>query len=100
MGLKKGQTNNPAGKPPGTKNKVNAELREMISDFLNGEFDTIKADFKKLEPKDRMKVYTDLLNYGLPRLQATTLDIDFEALTEDQLQKIIDGLLERAQNNE
>lgn len=98
MGLPKGKTNNPAGKPPGTKNKVNAELREMISDFLNTEFDTIKADFKKLEPKDRMKFYTDLLQYGLPRLQATTLDIDFEALTEDQLQKIIDGLLERAQN--
>ncbi len=76
MGLQKGYTNNPAGKPPGTKNKINAELREMISEFLNSEFETVKIDFQKLEAKDKLKFYTDLLQYGLPKLQATTFDTD------------------------
>ena len=34
MGLKKGQTNNPAGRPKGAINKANRELRDMIKDFL------------------------------------------------------------------
>jgi predicted component of type VI protein secretion system len=96
MGLRKGQTNNPAGKPPGTKNKINAELRLMINDFLNSEFETIKDDFQKLEPKERMKFYTDLLQYGLPKLQATNLEIDFESLSDEQLTEIIDKLIERS----
>jgi hypothetical protein len=98
MGLPKGKTNNPAGKPPGTKNKINAELRVMINDFLNNEFDTIKEDFKKLDPKDKLKFYTDLLNYGLPKLQATSLELDFEKMTESDLDIIIEGLFKRANN--
>lgn len=100
MGLPKGKTNNPAGKPPGAKNKVNAELREMISGFLNESFEIVKADFLKLEPKDKLKFYTDLLQYGLPKLQATTLDIDFDSLSDDQLTLIINGLLEKGQDDE
>jgi len=96
MGLQKGRTNNPAGKPPGTKNKINAELREMISDFLNSEFETVKIDFQKLEAKDKLKFYTDLLQYGLPKLQATSIEIDFEKFSEEQLDEIINKLIERS----
>ena len=96
MGLQKGQTNNPAGKPPGTKNKINAELRVMINDFLNSEFDTIKEDFNKLDPKDKLKFYTDLLNYGLPKLQATSMEFDFEKLSDEQLTEIINRLIQNA----
>jgi len=98
MGLQKGQTNNPAGKPPGTKNKINAELRVMINDFLNSEFDTIKEDFNKLDPKDKLKFYTDLLNYGLPKLQATSLELDFEKMSESDLDLIIDRLIKKSEN--
>ncbi len=98
MGLHKGMTNNPAGKPPGAKNKINAELRVMINDFLNNEFDTIKEDFKKLDPKDKLKFYTDLLNYGLPKLQATSLELDFEKMTESDLDLIIEGLIKKTNN--
>lgn len=76
MGLKKGMTNNPAGKPPGTKNKINSELRGMINDFLESKFEMVVADFETLEPKDKLKFYTDLLSYGLPKLQAASIDID------------------------
>ena len=98
MGLHKGMTNNPAGKPPGAKNKINAELRVMINNFLNDEFETIKEDFKKLDPKDKLKFYTDLLNYGLPKLQATSLELDFEKMTESDLDLIIEGLIKKTNN--
>lgn len=98
MGLRKGQTNNPAGKPPGTKNKINAELRERINDFLNGNFETVATEFDKLEPKDKLKFYTDLLQYGLPKLQATSLELDFEKMTESDLDQIIDRLIKKSDN--
>ena len=34
MGLRKGQTNNAKGRPKGTQNKVNADLRSWITDLL------------------------------------------------------------------
>ena len=84
------------GKPRGAKNKVNQGLRDKIAMLLDSEFDNIKKDLVKMQPKDRLKFYTDLLQYGLPRLQATTLEIDLDKMTEDQLDKIIDHLNKKA----
>lgn len=93
-GLKPGNTNNKNGRPKGTINKINKELREKINDFLDGNFEKVKADFLKLEPKDRLKFYTELLPYSIPKLQAGTLDIalDFDSMTEQDLDKIIEKL--------
>ena len=100
MPLTKGRTNNPNGRPPGAKNKVNTELRSLINNFLNAEFKTVKRAFKKLDPKDQIKAYTDLLNYGLPKLQATSHDINFENMTEEQLDHIINQLKAGAENEQ
>lgn len=69
MGLHKGQTNNPNGRPGGSKNKCTEEIRELIIDFLSNNFDKIRDDFSSLEPKERIKFYIQLLAYGVPRLQ-------------------------------
>lgn len=92
MGLNKGQTNNPNGRPRGIPNKVSQNLRILITDFLDTEFPTVLNDFQDLQPKDRLKFYTDLLQYGLPKLQSTTLEIDFEQMNESQLDYIIEQL--------
>jgi hypothetical protein len=92
MAFKKGQSGNPNGKPKGAKNKINQDLRDKISLFLNGEFATVTNEFKLLDPKDKLKFYTDLLQYGLPKLQATSLEIDFEQMTDEQLDYIIEQL--------
>lgn len=99
MGLKKGQTNNPAGRPKGAKNKVGEELRETIAAFLEENFEKVKNDFKsrRLSVRDRLKFYTDLLPYAVPKLQATTLELtNFERLSEDQIDEIIERLTKAA----
>jgi predicted component of type VI protein secretion system len=49
-------------------------------------------DFTELSPKDRAKLYCDLLQYGLPRLQAIQLETEFDSLSDAQLTQIIEEL--------
>lgn len=94
MKFQKGNT----GKPKGAKNKVGLALRETISDFLSENFGKVVEDFRTLKPRDRVKLYCDLLQYGLPKLQAVSLDFDFEKLTDEQLDEIIERLKQSVLN--
>lgn len=92
MGLHKGQTNNRQGRPKGSGGKKNKELRGTISAFLETNFSKIAADFAKLAPKERAKVYCDLLQYAVPKLSAISTEVKFENLTDQDLDIIIDKI--------
>lgn len=66
MGLRKGMTNNPYGKPKGTKCKVTIKMKEIISDFMENKVDDVKEAFDKLEPKDKVNSFISLLRYIIP----------------------------------
>lgn len=99
MGLKKGQTNNPNGRKPGTPNKVTKDLRKWVNNFIESQTDQIQKDWKQLEPKDRIVLFERLLKYSLPTLQATSLTTDLEKLTDAQLDQIIDELQKQSNEN-
>ncbi|MCK9613012.1 MAG: hypothetical protein M0R16_08965 [Bacteroidales bacterium] len=93
MGLRKGTTNNPAGRPAGTPNKLNADLQQRIADFLNDNFDEVISDWHKLENKrEKINFFRDLIKYKLPTLQATEFRTDFDKMTDEQLDHIINEL--------
>jgi hypothetical protein len=95
MGLKKGTTNNPNGRPKGKPNKATTDLRVWVQKFIDDNRDQIQRDWQQLEPKDRIVLFERLLKYALPTLQATSLDVDFEKLTDEQLDYIIENLKKR-----
>lgn len=97
--FKKGLSGNPKGKPPGAVNKNTKELRETVSNFLLSNFEQVVKDFKQLQPKDRTRLYCDLLQYGLPRLQNVSMDLEFEQMTEQELDRIINELKQSANEN-
>ena len=92
MPFEQGISGNPEGRPKGAKNKTTSQLRETINNFLENNFEQVMKDFTELSPKDRAKLYCDLLQYGLPRLQAIQLETEFDSLSDAQLTQIIEEL--------
>ena len=92
MKFQPGYSGNKNGRPVGSKNKANGQLRQLISDFLEQNFDQVMEDFAALEAKDRVKFYLDLLQYGVPKLQSVSSSINWEDLTDEQLDEIINRL--------
>lgn len=85
------QQGNP-GRPKGTKNKLTHDLRQWITDFVEGNTEQIQKDWQALKPKDSLVMFERLLKYTLPQLQATSLTTDFEKLSDEQLDIIIEKL--------
>jgi hypothetical protein len=92
MPFKKGQSGNIKGRTKGSPNRATKQLRESITSFLDNNFQRLENDFELLPPRDRIKFYCDLLQYGLPKLQSVQLESDFEYLTDMQIDKIINEL--------
>jgi hypothetical protein len=97
MGLQKGRTNNPAGRKKGIPNKATQTMRERVNSFLDENFEIVKSDFQKLEPKDKLMFYTKLLAFGLPQLKAVEYSSEsisrINELSELQLNNLIEKLL-------
>lgn len=86
--FRKGQ----GGRKPGVPNKVTRDLRDWLNAFIQGNVKQIEKDWRLLEPRDRIILFEKLLKYSLPALQATSLTVDFDKLSDEDLDKIIDGL--------
>lgn len=69
MGLAKGQTNNPNGRPKGHSNRVTNKVKNSFCKLLDNNLDRLQADIDSLEPRERIKVLLSLAEYIIPKLQ-------------------------------
>lgn len=90
----KGKTNNPAGRPRGTPNKITAELRSRIAFFLEGNWTRFEADYSSLEPFQRAQLFERLLPFVLPKLKEQDLNIQLQNLSDADLDMIIDKIFQ------
>jgi hypothetical protein len=99
MPFQKGQSGNPSGRKPGSKNKISEEIRERLSHFINNNIETIIEDFKNMKPSYRWKFFSELLPYVTPRLSATDNQHSFEKMTDEELTTIIEELKKTANHD-
>jgi hypothetical protein len=100
MGLHKGRTNNPEGKPPGALNKLSKDLRVSITDFLQDHFNEVITEWGKLKGKDKLQFYRELIQYSVPKMQAVAIESEFDKMTDEQLDRIIEELKQKQFGNE
>jgi len=96
MGLKKGQTNNLAGRPPGKPNKITGEFRDFVKLLLESNQAQILKDLKKVKPYERLAIYERFLKYVLPELKST--ELNFEKLSNEQLDLLISKIINTSKN--
>ena len=92
----KGKTNNPNGRPKGKPNKVTGEVREWIKAIIEKQRPQLERDLKALEPAERWRIVVKLMQYVVPKMQAIEANLDFNRLTDEQLDKLAGELLEKA----
>lgn len=68
------------GRKAGTPNKVTSTIRNVLSKTMDDYFMSkqFAEDIVSLEPKERVAIMEKLLQYAVPKLQATTLDVATE----------------------
>ena len=91
------KTNNPNGRPKGVPNKISADLRQRISDFLNNKWASVETDFDTLEPKERLMFFERLLQYSIPKQKEVT-KIDIGSLTDEEVDQLLDKALNKMSN--
>jgi len=94
MGLPKGTTNNPAGRPPGTRNKVTNELKQWITGLIDGNREQFERDLAAVEPEKRLAVLEKLIQYVIPRQQSVDINTEIRAM-EILLQKTPERYIEQ-----
>jgi hypothetical protein len=85
------------GKPKGAKSKLPSQLREAITQFLEGNFQNVVKDYKKLKPAEKLKFYSELLQYSIPKLKTISTN-EIENLSEEDLKKILEMIREEVKN--
>jgi len=65
---RKGQTNNPNGRPIGSKNKIPNQVKKTLEDIFNDNIEQLKSDLKGIDkPEVRAKLLIDIGKLFVPR---------------------------------
>jgi hypothetical protein len=76
--MEKGHTNNPNGRPKGRPNKITQDTRAWLSAVIDKNRRQMERDLKALEPKERLQILERLIQYVIPKQQATATTVDLE----------------------
>jgi hypothetical protein len=85
-------TQKTGGRTKGTPNKVTMETREWIKQLIDKNREQIERDLTTLDPKDRILVIEKLMQYAVPKMQSVEARIDFNNLSDEQLDEIVNRI--------
>lgn len=74
MGFKKGN-NIGAGRPRGSINKVNQDVKDMLQAIYDGNLSNIQADLDLMSPKDKWATLNKMSDKFLPSLKSVDLEV-------------------------
>ena len=93
----KGKTNNPNGRPKGSKNKVTTEVRDWISKVIDKQRPQLEKDLKLLEPAERWRIVEKLMSYVVPKMQAVEANVNLNKLSDEDLDKLASNIVKASE---
>lgn len=63
-----GRGNQGGGRKKGTPNKVTRERRELISEFLDKEWENFQQMYKDADDETKLKIYMEMIPYTTPKM--------------------------------
>lgn len=97
MGLHKGQTNNPNGRPVGKPNKATTATKDWIIALIEENKDLIREDLKNMDSASRVRAVFSLLNFITPKQQSISIE-EQAKIEEDALLAFLEKAPEDAIN--
>ncbi len=91
VGRPKG-TKKTGGRKKGTPNKTTSTVRSWLNNLIDSNREQIEKDLKELEPKERLQMLEKFLQYTTPKMSNVQQNIDFNNLSEENLDLIINEL--------
>jgi len=89
MPFERGKSGNPTGRPRGAENKIKKDLRGKITQFLLRNFEAVKDEVNRMESRDQIRFYIQLMPYGLSKLYT---EEDTPELTIEELEEMLEKL--------
>jgi uncharacterized protein (UPF0305 family) len=80
------------GRKIGTPNKITGNLRGWLEKLIDKNRLQIQRDIKALKPKDRLQILEKFMQYTIPKMQSIQSKIDFNQLTDEQLNNVINEI--------
>lgn len=95
--FKSGKSGNPEGRPKGSVNTITSLINERIDKILSDQFtpELVTEDLKDVKPYERLKLFMRLIEFVVPRMKSAELTVNFEKFTDQDLDRIIDGLISK-----
>jgi hypothetical protein len=93
--FKSGQSGNVKGRPVGAINKISVPIKTQLSDFLNEKIQELPEIWKKLNARDKAQFLKDLLPFFIAKMQAISLEVEFEKLSDEQLEILCNQLISK-----
>lgn len=87
------------GRQKGTPNKVTASVKDWVAQVIDKNRRQMERDIKALEPKDRLMMLEKLMQYVVPKQQAVKAEIDFNQLSDEQLDTLVNELTKDIDND-
>lgn len=92
-----GKPRKTGGRPKGAQNKLTADVRLKIADFISLNWEQAQRDFDQMPPQDRWTVLLKLLPFTTPQLRSIEASVlteqRIDALSPAQVEAIIAQML-------
>lgn len=84
------------GRKKGTPNRVTKERRELISEFLDKNWESFQEMYERADEETKMKIYMEMIPYTTPKMasveykskeQPKTLDDELDEISGEKTRK-------------